>query len=79
MPFAATRKDLEGIMQSEISQTERTNTIWYHLHGGPKQYNKLVSITKKEADSLIYWEYSQYSVTTVNGKEPLKLYYKFKN
>ena len=29
LPFAATWMELEGIMLSEISQTE-TNTAWYH-------------------------------------------------
>ena len=34
-------------MISEISQTKKTDTVWYHLDMEPKQYNKLVNITKK--------------------------------
>ena len=52
LPFAATWMDLEGIMLSEISQ-RKTNTVWYHLHVESKEYNKLVNITKKEADSQV--------------------------
>ena len=50
LPFAATWMDLEGIMLSEISQT-MTNAVWYPLYMESKKYNKLVSKTKKEADS----------------------------
>ena len=32
MPFTATRMDLEINILSEVSQTEKTNTIWYHLY-----------------------------------------------
>ena len=38
--------DLEGTRLSEISQTRKTNTIWYYVE--PKMYNKLVNITKKK-------------------------------
>ena len=44
--------DLEGIIVSEISQ-KKTNTLWYHLYVYSKKYNKLVTITKKEAGSQI--------------------------
>ena len=44
---------LKGIMLSEISQTEKANTSWYHLYVESKKYNKLVNITKKETDSQI--------------------------
>ena len=33
LPFAITWMDLEGIMLSEISQTEKDkDTVWYHLY-----------------------------------------------
>ena len=32
LPFAARWTDLENIMLSEISQTEKTNTVLHHLH-----------------------------------------------
>ena len=50
LPFVATWMDLEGIMLSEISH-RRTNTVCYHLYVESKKYNKLVNISKKEADS----------------------------
>ena len=31
LPFATTWTDMEGIMLSEISQTE-TYTVWFHLY-----------------------------------------------
>ena len=43
---AARLIDLEGTRLSEISQTRKTNTIWYYVE--PKMYNKLVNITKKK-------------------------------
>ena len=43
---------LEDIMQSELSET-KTNTVWYYLYMESKKYNKLVNVTKKEADSQI--------------------------
>ena len=46
LPFTATWMDLEGIMLSEISQTEK-DTVWYHLYVESKKYNKLVNTTKK--------------------------------
>ena len=52
LPFAAKWLDLEGIMLSEISQTEKTNTVWYHLYVESKKYKKLVNKQKK-ADSQI--------------------------
>ena len=48
LPFAATWIDLEGIMLSEISQTRKTNAVWYHLYVESKKYNKIVNITKKK-------------------------------
>ena len=41
--------DTEGIMLSEISQTEKANTVWHHLYvESKKKYNKLVNLTKKQ-------------------------------
>ena len=45
-PFAATWMDLEGIMLSEISQTEKDKYI--SLTCGSKKYNKLVNKTTKK-------------------------------
>ena len=47
LPFAATRVDLEGIMLSEISQTEKDkySMIIHRLYVESKKYTKLVSIT----------------------------------
>ena len=60
---AATWIDLEGIMLSEISQTEEANIVWYQLYVESKKYNKLVNITKKkqthryrEQTSGYHWE-----------------------
>ena len=48
LPFAATWKDLEeGIMLSEISQTEKDKYCMIS-HVESKKYNKLVNITKKK-------------------------------
>ena len=30
--FATTWKELDGLVLSEMSQTEKTNTEWYYLH-----------------------------------------------
>ena len=48
MPFAATWMDLEGIMLSEISQTEKDKYCMTHLYVESKNYNKLMNITKKK-------------------------------
>ena len=34
-------------MISEISQIEKGNAVWYHLHVESKKYNTLVNIAKK--------------------------------
>ena len=36
------------VLLSEISQTEKDNTVRYHLYVEPKKYNDLVNITKKQ-------------------------------
>ena len=48
MPFAATWMDLESIMLGEINQTEKGNTVWYHLYVESKKHKKLVNIIKKK-------------------------------
>ena len=51
LPFTTPWMDLEGIMLSEINQTEKDK---YHLYVESKKYNKLVNIKKrKEGDSQI--------------------------
>ena len=35
-------------MLSEISQTEKTNAVFYHLYVGSKEQNKVVNITEKK-------------------------------
>ena len=53
LPFAATQMDLEGIMLSEISQTEKDKYCMVS-HEESEKYNRvLVNITKEEADSQI--------------------------
>ena len=46
--FAATWRDLEDIMLSEISQRKTSSTVLYHLYVLSKQYNKLLNITEKK-------------------------------
>ena len=48
-PFAVTWMDLEGVMLRQ----RMTNTVGYHLYVESKKYNKLVTITKEEADPHI--------------------------
>ena len=54
--------DLEGIMLSEISQTEKDKHSFFqilsfffrfHLHGESEKQNKLVNIFLKESDSHV--------------------------
>ena len=47
LPFAATWIDLEGILLSEISQTEKNRYCMISLLCGIEKY-KLVNITKKK-------------------------------
>ena len=46
LPLARTWMDLEGIVLSEISQTEK-DTVWYDLHVESKKYNTQVNKTRK--------------------------------
>ena len=51
--FAATWIDLEGIMFSEISQTEKDKyCVYYHLHVEPKnkKIKQMSDCNKKETD-----------------------------
>ena len=43
---AIKKNDLEGVVLSEMSQTE-TNAVRYHIYRIKKKYHKLVNITKK--------------------------------
>ena len=52
MPFAATRMDLEIIILSEVSQTER-QISWYHLYVESKKIQETSEYNKAEADSQI--------------------------
>ena len=40
LPFAATWMDLESIMQSEVSQTEKNKDVWTHLNVESKKNPK---------------------------------------
>ena len=63
LPSAAAWMNLNNIILSEISQTDKdkylqifdrqikTNIMQYHLNVKSTKYNKLVNMTKKEADS----------------------------
>ena len=51
MPFAATWMDLEMIVLSKISQTEKDNTMRYHLHAESKKNDTNEFIYKTETDS----------------------------
>ena len=48
LPFATTWMDLEGIILSEISQTEKDKYCMISLNVESKKHNKLVNITKKK-------------------------------
>ena len=48
LPFAATWMDLEGIMLTEISQTQKDKSCMISHMWNPKIYNKLESITEKQ-------------------------------
>ena len=53
LPFAATWMDLEGIMLSEINQTEKDKYCIYHLHVEAKKIQQTSIYNKKETDSQI--------------------------
>ena len=46
LPHVTTRMNLEGVMLSEISQTEKTNTEWSHLYVESKKQKKTNKHTK---------------------------------
>ena len=47
MPLAVTWIDSEGIMLSDMCQSQ-TNAVLYHLYVESKLYNKLVNVTQVE-------------------------------
>ena len=47
-PFAKTRMHVEGIMLSEISHSEKENTVCYPLYVESKKYNKVENVAKKK-------------------------------
>ena len=51
LPFAAIWMSLQGILLSETSQTERANTVWYHLYVESKKIQQTIQWNKKEPDS----------------------------
>ena len=53
LPFAATWMDLEGIMLSEISQTEKDKYCMTSLICGSYKIQQTSEYNKKEADSQI--------------------------
>ena len=49
VPFAIAWMDLDNIMLSEISQSEKENAVWFHLD---EESNEQTELTKKiETDS----------------------------
>ena len=48
MPFAVTWIDLEIIIQSKVSQTEKANIIWYHLYVESKKMVQMNLLTKQK-------------------------------
>ena len=51
LPFATAWMDLESIMLSEISQSEKTSTICFHSYVESNEQNKLIG--KMETDAYI--------------------------
>ena len=49
LPFETVWMDLENIMLSEISQSEKANAIWFHSHVESNEQMELIS--KIERDS----------------------------
>ena len=39
-PFVAMWMELESVMLSEISHTEKTDTIWFHSYVDPEKLNR---------------------------------------
>lgn len=50
LPFATIWTDLQGLIIREISQTQKTNTVCYHLYGKPKRKKETNEI-RKQIDS----------------------------
>ena len=49
LPFATASMDMENIMLSEISQSEKDNHIWFHLHVESNEQNKRMNEIETEA------------------------------
>ena len=52
LPFATTWTDMEGIMLSEISQTE-TYTVWFHLYVESNKIKQIHKCNKAETELQI--------------------------
>ena len=48
LPFTTTGMDLEGIMFSEISQTQKGKILCFYLYVESKKQNKRMNITKQK-------------------------------
>ena len=57
MPIAATWMDLEIVILSEVSQTERRNIIWHPLYVESKMIQMNLLTKQKETHRLGEWTY----------------------
>ena len=48
MPLAAPQMDLETVILSEVSQTEKDNIIWHHLHVESKKKKVQMNLSMKQ-------------------------------
>ena len=48
LPFAATWVDLENSILSQVSQTEKVNSTWYHLYVESKKLIQMNLCTKEK-------------------------------
>ena len=74
MPFAATQMDLEGLLLSGTSQTQKDmNTIWYCLYVETKKYDKLINITKRKQTHKCREQISGYQWGKEEGKGSIRV------